>query len=961
MTDPYLILPVAIVFAGAALAVFTGRMKMSPAASGLVLSLFPLAAFVMILRLLPGLQANLVYVWEIPWFKGFSFSLYVDSLSAFFGLLVSLIGTLVVIYAGYYFSHAKGSWRFFTYILGFMGSMLGLVMAGDLITLFVFWEGTSIISFLLVAYKFSDEEARKGAFKALFITGGGGIALLLGSLFIIHVTGDARFMVILTSGEVLRNSGFYPVILGLVALGAFTKSAQFPFHFWLPDAMSAPTPASAYLHSATMVKAGIYLMARMNPVLGLTETWFWLLTLAGMATMLTGAVLALKRTDLKAILAYSTICQLGILMMMIGQDMSISFKALIIGVLAHALYKSALFLVAGIVDHEAGTRDINRLGGLGRSMPLTFAVASVAALSMAGLPPMFGFLAKETLLATAIHPTLPVFMAWIFTASSVVAGAFMLAISGRLIWDTFMGTPRDPGIKAHDPPLLMLAAPAVPALLSLFLGQFPGVKEEAILLANAAGAAFGSDVAVNLALWHGLNAPLVLSVIAVAAGCVIFIRREQVIPLLLKLRVTLTMNAGFDRVMHTIDGLAAKAVSVQQGKLRTYLIVILTGTLGLVVLFNGFPPPLDIAGLSGVALTTATEMALLRLVALFLVCGSALACIVMPKDFNAILAFGASGLGVAVLMILEPATDVALVQIVVDVLLVIILVLALTRLPGEKLERIQRLAFKSGQPDQVRDALIAGAFGLVVMFMSLSALLSRPRVSELSPFFKVTTKPATGSSSIVGTILTDFRGLDTLFEIAVFGIAGIGIYTLIRFAAAKHKDLIRDREPAEASAPRRSLGVGGARKTPLLRVLAHVMLPLTLVIGICDVLYGHDQPGDGFTAGVIISIGIGFQYMVFGYNETKSRMPWVRPSGLVGWGLVLALVSGAGGLFISGFYFSPADFGKLWGIPLPKGIHLSSSMIFEVAICLSVVGSVNLMLNILGRPAKPSRKEGSWR
>lgn len=954
--DPYLVLPLAVVFAGAALAPAAKVLNRegSPVTMGWVLSLFPLAAFVLILDRLPGLAQGMAYTWSYPWFPGGRFSLYMDSLGAFFGLLVTLIGFLVVIYSGYYFGKDRGSWRFFAYILGFMGAMLGLVIAGDLITLFLFWEGTSILSFLLVAYHVSDPKARQGAFKALLITGGGGIALLLGALFIIHVTGDAGFTEILGSGDLLRQSQWYPVILGLVALGAFTKSAQFPFHIWLPDAMTAPTPASAYLHSATMVKAGIYLMARLNPVLGLTEAWFWLLTLAGTATMLTGAVLALKRTDLKAVLAYSTICQLGILMMMIGQDMAISFKALIIGILAHALYKSALFLVAGMVDHEAGTRDLRRLGGLGRSMPLTFGVAGVAALSMAGLPPMFGFLAKETLLATAIHPSLPVYAAWGFTLASVTAGALMLAVSGRLVWDTFMGHPKDPGITAHDPPLGMVLAPALPALLSLFLGQFPGMKEEAVLLAGAAGAAFGSEVSVSLALWHGLNAPLVLSMVAVAGGVVIFIRRCQVIGLLERLEFSRALdqgvNKGFDWTLLAVDRMAHRAAAVQQGRLRTYLIVILTGALGLVVVFNGFPPPLDISGLSGIAMTTATELALLRLVALFLVCGSAFACIVLPGDFSAILAFGASGLGVAVLMVLEPATDVALVQIVVDVLLVMILVLALTRMPREKLAALRHLATRTSQSSRTRDALVAGAFGLVVMFMSLSALLSRPRTSELSPFFEAMTKPATGSSSIVGTILTDFRGLDTLFEIAVFGIAGVGIYTLIRFASAKHKDGAADTPGIPERMPLTSLGVGGSRKTPLLRVLSHIMLPLTLVMGICDILYGHDQTGDGFTAGVIISIGIGFQYMVFGYSETKSRMPWLKPSGLVGWGLVLALASGVGGLFMSGHYFSHADFGKLWEIPLPKGVHLSSSMLFEVAICLSVVGSVSLMLNTLGRP-----------
>jgi NADH:ubiquinone oxidoreductase subunit 5 (subunit L)/multisubunit Na+/H+ antiporter MnhA subunit len=381
--------------------------------------------------------------------------------------------------------------------------MLGLVMAGDVLTLFIFWEATSIISFLLVAYKYKDETARRGAFKALFITGGGGIALLIGLLFVSQVCGSTSFTTILASGDLLRHSTLYPVILGLVALGGFTKSAQFPFHIWLPDAMSAPTPASAYLHSATMVKAGIYLMARLNPVLGQTEIWFWLLTLVGMATMLTGAYLGLKQNDLKALLAYSTISQLGLLMMMIGQDIEIAFKALIIGILAHALYKSALFMVAGIVDHQTGTRDLRRLGGLRRSMPYTFGVGAIAALSMAGLPPLFGFLAKETLLATTFHPSLPNMVAWIFTLASIVTGALMFTLAIMLLWDTFMGEPRDPAVCGHEAPKAMVLAPAIPAILSLILAQLPGPKVEAALLANAARAAHGFKVKVSLALWTG--------------------------------------------------------------------------------------------------------------------------------------------------------------------------------------------------------------------------------------------------------------------------------------------------------------------------------------------------------------------------------------------------------------------------------------------------------------------------
>ena len=311
---------------------------------------------------------------------------------------------LVIVYGGYYLKGDPTAWRFQFYMLLFMTAMLGVVMAGDVVALFVFWELTSITSFLIIAYKTKDEAARRGAFRALFITGGGGIAMLAGLLFMSTVAGSTEYTTILNSRAALTQYQYYPVILVLIAFGAFTKSAQFPAHIWLPGAMSAPTPASAYLHSATMVNAGIYLMARLHPALGGTEWWFWLLGIFGLLTMLTGAYVGVKQNDLKALLAYSTIAQLGVLMLLIAQDLPEAFKAMVVGVLAHALYKSALFMVAGIVDHEAGTRDLRRLGGLRKAMPAVFGVAALAGLSMAGLPPMLGFLAKETLLGAAVLP-----------------------------------------------------------------------------------------------------------------------------------------------------------------------------------------------------------------------------------------------------------------------------------------------------------------------------------------------------------------------------------------------------------------------------------------------------------------------------------------------------------------------------------------------------------------------------
>jgi NADH:ubiquinone oxidoreductase subunit 5 (subunit L)/multisubunit Na+/H+ antiporter MnhA subunit len=450
MNDPLLITPLAVIVAGA----FAALLFRLPAlnrwlnvtALSWLLATIPFGVFVFILTRLGALDQGGALAWRTSWLPSLDLgaALYLDHLGALFGLLITGIGTLVVIYGGYYFRHSPsarqehwGEWRFLAYLFLFMAAMLGVVMAGDVITLFIFWEMTSVTSYLLIGYKHEDENARRGALKSLLITGGGGIALLVGLLLISQVANSTELATILGQGDALRSSSLYPAMLFLIALGAFAKSAQFPAHIWLPGAMSAPTPVSAYLHSATMVKAGIYLLARLNPALGFTDLWFWLLSVTGLATMLVGAYVGLKQNDLKALLAYSTISQLGVLVVLIGQDTEIAFKAVVIGIVAHALYKSALFLVAGIVDHETGTRDLRRLGGLSSNMRRSFAVASVAALSMAGLPPLFGFLAKETLLATATHPSVPPVVDWVFPVATVVAGALVLAQAAMLIWDTF--------------------------------------------------------------------------------------------------------------------------------------------------------------------------------------------------------------------------------------------------------------------------------------------------------------------------------------------------------------------------------------------------------------------------------------------------------------------------------------------------------------------------------------------
>ena len=956
-----LFLPLAACLGATALAAWTGipriKQSISNTRLGWLVALGPLAAFLWIISQVSQTFDGGRVIQEIHWMPslGIRAVLYLDGLSALFALLVTGIGTLVIIYTGYYLKEDREAWKFLVYMMSFMTSMLGLVLAGDVITLFVFWEGTSITSFLLIGFKYKYADARRSAFKALFITGGGGIALLAGLLMVSSVSSSFEFADILASGDLLRGSPLYQAMLGLIVLGAFTKSAQVPFHIWLPDAMSAPTPASAYLHSATMVKAGIYLMARMNPALGLTDTWFWMLSLAGMATMLVGAYLGLKQNDLKALLAYSTVSQLGALMMLIGQDSEIAFKALVVGLLAHALYKSALFMIAGIVDHETGTRDLRRLGGIRRAMPVTFLVAAIASLSMGGLPPLFGFLAKETLLATTTHPGVPPIIEIIFPAAVVISGALILVQAGTLLVDTFLGPKRDSSLNPHEPPLGMLLAPILPATLSLALGVLPEPRSLAALLAAGAQAALGAPVQVSLALWTGINVPLLLSIVAIMLGTSVFAFRVRIRRLVMQTADALTFNILYQGTLRGIDQAAYWVTRVQNGKLRLYLATMLLGIGVLMAAFAALPSIPEPVGIRLSPDLFASELALLRLFAMLLIVISAAASIVLQRDLPAILALGVSGLAVAVLMVLEPAPDVALVQVVVDILLTIILVLLLTRLPRPQRQRAAEFTFRQSRPGLLRDGLIAISSAFVMTVLVYSMLVSRPRESLLTPYFEENAQVLAGATDIVGAIIISFRAFDTLIEVAVFGMGGIGVYTLLRYASRKagDKDEPILHEPARHVG---TFGIGGALVSPFVRWLAYMILPLTLVVAITHIFYGHDQPGDGFTAGIMISLAVGLWYVVFGYRETKRRLVWLKSTQLIGTGLLLVLIGALISSFVNGSFFTQVNLTDYLHIPLPRGFYLNTGLLFELAICIIVLGSASLVIDTLGRPKDADRE-----
>ncbi len=571
---------------------------------------------------------------------------------------------------------------------------------------------------------------------------------------------------------------------------------------------------------------------------------------------------------------------------------------------------------------------------------------------------MFGFLAKETLLATATHPDVPASVNLIFPAATVVAGAFLLAQAGMLVWDTFLGRPRDPTIHAHEAPWPMVLAPALPALLSLAVGLLPEPIFLARFLADAAAEVYGAKVKVSLAIWTGITVPLLLSVVAVSLGTGLFLARHRILTLQTRIGEQWSANTLYTWLLDLIDRAAGLATRLQSGGLRNYLVVILLGMVVLVAGFGGLSSWQSLAHFSLPSLDFQGEVAVLRIFALLVIVAAAAATVILRRDISAIVALGASGLAVAVLLVLEPAPDVALVQVVVDILTVVVLVLALTRLPREQRQQADRLSAQRDlslmdRTGLVRDALIAIASGIVVALLTLAALSSRPRTSVVTPFYEEAAKALTGAKDIVGAIIVDFRALDTLIEIVVFSLAGLGVYTLLRHASRSAGDQVATSSSSATQLP--TLGIGGRETSPFVHSLAYVSLPLSMVIAVVHILYGHDQPGDGFTAGVIVSLALGFWYVVFGYEQVRQRLTWLRPASLIGGGLLLAIMSATTAAAITGSFLGHVDFGQELNLTLPRGVNLSTSLLFEFSICLAVLGSASYMLDALGHPGEEVR------
>ena len=734
--------------------------------AGILPVLIAAGLFAVFARAIPQVAAGetLRFVWDWVPSLGISLSFLVDGLSLTFALLISGIGALVFLYASKYLQGHDHFARFMMFIVAFMGSMLGVVLADNLLTLFVFWELTTVTSYLLIGFDHREPKSRRNALQALLLTGTGGLALLAGFILIGAIGGTFELSELRAQGTLLQDHALYLPILLLVLAGTFTKSAQVPLHFWLPNAMAAPTPVSAYLHSATMVKAGVYLMARMHPNLGGTEAWLWILGSFGAATALFASILALKQTDLKQALAYTTLMALGTLTLFLATDVPYAITAAMTFLVVHSLYKAALFLVVGIIDHGTGTRDVYKLGGLARHMPATTFAAGLAALSMAGLPPFIGFIGKEIkyagALAVSSEPN-P------FIIALILSNALMLAVAAIVSFSPFWRRRHlAESLHPHEAPWQMLAGPLILACGGAVFGIYPDLL--AVTLVNPGVAAIiGPDAKpAELKLWAGINLPLLLSVVTIALGTLFYIYRQRLRDALARVFARVpSLDNGWDHLLAGLKTFAAWQTGlIQTGVLRTYLFVTFLTLLAGLALTMAFKTELA-------APIAWPELEVKHWVVIALIVSGALLTLTTSSRTAAICGLGAVGIGVALIFIISGAPDVAITQLLVETLVVVLFAVAALKLPfldpdGRKVHR----------PLHALLAIAIGASVTVLMLMVTAGPIDR----RLTTFFEEASWPEAFGRNIVNVILVDFRALDTFGEIAVVLIAALGAYALLK-------------------------------------------------------------------------------------------------------------------------------------------------------------------------------------
>jgi len=900
--------------------------------SGLVM----VAGLVMLAALYPQVEDGGRVLSRIDWVPslGLNLTFRIDGFSWLFMLLVQGIGLMVVLYARYYMSPKDPVPRFYSFLLAFTGAMSGILLSGNIIMLVVFWELTSIFSFLLIGYWHHTAAARDGARMALTVTGLGGLCLLGGMLIIGHMAGSYELERVLASGDVIRAHPLYLPALALFLLGAFTKSAQFPFHFWLPNAMAAPTPVSAYLHSATMVKAGVFLLVRFSPAMGGTDAWFMVVVGTGMATLVLGAVVALFRHDLKGLLAYSTISHLGLITALAGMGSPLAIVAAIFHIVNHAVFKASLFMAAGIIDHETGTRDMRRLGGLMRAMPLTGTLAIIAAAAMAGVPLLNGFLSKEMFFAeaaewhngTVLDDALP----WLAT----LAGAFSVAYSLRFIVSVFFGPvaadlPKEP----HEPPawmrrpveVLVLACLAVGILPALTLGPW---------LETAVRAVLGPELPYySLSVWHGVNTALIMSIAALGAGSLLYFIAAAAIrsgpegpPLLHALRaqkiydwLMLRLAWKWPRVLQGVIG-----TERLQPQLRILILLALAG--GVVTLW----------GASRV-LPDMTQQRIEPVFAMLWLVGGlgAIGAAQQAKyhRFAAIILMSIAGLVSCITFAWLSAPDLAVTQLLVEIVTTVLLLLGLRWLPKRRGE-IAEDKLIPARLRRARDFIIALGCGLGIAAVAFT-VMTAPQGVNVGDWFLRNAYAEGGGTNVVNVILVDFRAFDTFGEITVLAIVGLTVFALLR----------RFRPAVEtAEIPEQQTGQGDRSLDDYLFVPSIIMQWMFApIVALSAYLFfrGHDLPGGGFAAGITLAIGLLLQYLAANVRWVEMRLT-ILPTRWMGIGLLITAGTGAGS-WLFGYPFLTAH-AQYVEIPLIGEVPAATALLFDAGVFGLVVGATVLML-----------------
>lgn len=914
----------------------------------------------------PTVSAGGVLRADIGWMPtlGLNLTLRLDGFAWLFAGLISGIGALVVLYARYYMSSDDPVPRFFAFLLAFMGAMTGVVVSGNLVQLVFFWELTSLFSFLLIGYWHHTAAARDGARMALTVTGAGGLALFGGVLLIGHIVGSYDLDAVLSAGDRIREHPLYLAALILVVLGALTKSAQFPFHFWLPHAMAAPTPVSAYLHSATLVKAGVFLLARLWPVMAGTDAWAWTVGLAGLTTLLLGAYIAIFQNDLKGLLAYSTISHLGLITLLLGLKSELALVAAVFHIINHAAFKCSLFMAAGIIDHETGTRDIRRLSGLNQSMPFTARLAMVAAAAMAGVPLLNGFLSKEMFFAEALTADVPLSpLLNVLPVAALLASAFSVAYSLRFIHGAFFGPaatdlPRTP----HEPASWMRLPVEILVLTCIMVGLLPAATVGPYL-AIAVRGVLGADVPYySLAVWHGFNLPLLMSVIALAGGVTLYMLLQQRLkgsvegpPLIRRINA----QRMFERVMVFVSWRLARRLEVMLGTRRLqpqlrliFGIAILAGA-GAVWL-RGFGP--------GNLPSTPVDpvLALIWMVGAAFALGTA-----WQAKFHrlaAVILLGGVGLVVCITFVWFSAPDLALTQLTVEVVTTVLLVLGLRWLP----KRFQVAGEKGPEvltrTRRARDLPIAIGAGGGLAALSY-AVMTRVPPELLASHFLERAYTEGGGTNVVNVILVDFRGFDTLGEIFVVAAVALTTYALLRRfrPAADSVDIPEQQREQDGGAQHEDAVRPTADWLLVPFTLTRLLFPVMLIVAVFLLLRGHDLPGGGFSAGMVVAIAILLQYIIGGAAWTESHLR-LLPQIWLGAGLLIASGTGLAAWFFGRpfltTYFAYAE------LPLIGKVPTASALIFDIGVFALVVGATLLMLvalahqSVRGHRSAPRRATG---